>query len=58
MTNSIGINITKSNKLPVEFFNKKTKEMEISHMVQIGNTIYVSEELFDGLKEQFDGDGV
>ena len=56
MTNPIGINIIKSNNLPVEFYNKKTKEKEISHMMQIGNIIYVSEELFNGIKEQFDGD--
>lgn len=50
----IGINIITSNKLPVKFYNRKTKEMEITHMVQIGDTIYVSEELFDGLKEEFE----
>lgn len=56
MTNPIGINIIKSNNLPVEFYNKKTKEMEIVHMVQIGDTIYVSEELFEALEEEFNGD--
>ena len=56
MTNPIGIDIIKSNMLPVEFYNEKTKEKEISHMMQIGNTIYVSEEVFNGIKEQFDGD--
>lgn len=56
MNNPIGINIIKSNNLPVEFYNKKTKEMEIVHMVQIGDTIYVSEELFEALEEEFNGD--
>lgn len=58
MTNPIGINIIKSNNLPVEFYNKKTKEMEIVHMMQIGDTIYVSEELFEALEEEFNGDDV
>ena len=56
MTNTIGIDIIKSNMLPVGFYNEKTKEKEISHMMEIGNTIYVSEELFNGIKEEFDGD--
>ena len=56
MTNPIGIDIIKSNMLPVEFYNEKTKEKEISHMIQIGNTLYVSEEVFNGITEQFDGD--
>lgn len=58
MNNPIGINIIKSNNLPVEFYNKKTKEMEIVHMVQSGDTIYVSEELFEPLEEEFNGDDV
>ena len=56
MTNPIGIDIIKSNQLPIEFYNEKTKEKEISHMIQIGNTLYVSEEVFNGITEQFDGD--
>lgn len=56
MTKPLGINIIKSNELPIKFYNKKTKEMEITHMIQISDTIYVSEELFNGIKEQFDGD--
>jgi hypothetical protein len=50
----LGINIIRSNNLPVEFLNEKTGETEISHMIQIGNEIYVSEELFRGLKEEFE----
>ena len=54
MIKPLGINIIKSNEFPVKFYNRKTKEIEITHMIQIGDTIYISEELFDGLKEQFD----
>jgi len=54
MTKPIGINIIKSNNLPVEFLNEKTGEMEVSHMVQIGDTVYVSEELFDGIRNDVD----
>ena len=50
--NPIGINIIKSNKLPVEFYNEKTKEKETSHMMRIGDTIYVSEELFDAIRHE------
>ena len=52
----IGINIIQSNELPVKLYNRKTKEMEITHMIQIGDTIYVSEELFNGLAEQMNSD--
>lgn len=56
MTKPIGINIIKTNKLPIEFFNEKTKEKEISHTMQIGDTIYVSEEFFKALGEELKGD--
>ena len=48
----IGINIIQSNELPIKLYNRKTKEMEVIHMIPIGDTIYVSKELFNGLAEK------
>ena len=56
MTKPLGINIIKSNVLPVEIIDEDTGEIvDIIHMVQNGDKIYVSKELFDGIKEHFDG---
>ena len=51
MTEYFGININKSGNLPVQLYNEKEDKWEIIHMTQIGNTIYVSEELFRALEK-------
>lgn len=50
-----GIGIIRSGNLPVEIFNEKTKEMEIFHMIQKGNTLYVSDELYQALDKRYGG---
>ena len=49
MTEYFGINIIRSGNLPVQLYNEKKDKWEIIHMTQIGDTIYVSEELFKAL---------
>ena len=44
-----GIKIIRSGNLPVEIFNEETKEMEVYHMLQSGNILYVSDELYQAL---------
>ena len=44
-----GINIIRSGNLPLQLYNEKEDEWDIIHMTQIGNTIYVSNELFKAL---------
>lgn len=44
-----GIKIIRSGNLPVEIFNEKTKEIEVFHMLQSWNTLYVSDELYQAL---------
>lgn len=46
-----GVKIICSGNLPVEIFNEKTEELEVFHMVQNGNTIYVSKELVEANKD-------
>lgn len=46
-----GVEIICSPQLPVKTFNIKTKEYEVFHMLQKGNTIFVSEDIFRRLKE-------
>lgn len=50
MTEYFGINIVKSGNLPVQLYNEKKDKWEILHMVQNGDTIYVSMELFKVLE--------
>lgn len=45
-----GIDIIHNPYLPFKIVNKETKEKEIVHMFQIGDTLFVSEELFNTLK--------
>ena len=46
-----GINIIRSRNLPLHLYNEKEDEWDIIHMTQIGNTIYVSNELFKALEQ-------
>ena len=48
-----GVEIIHSPHLPVEIFNEKTNEMEVFHMIQKGNTLFVSEELYTALDERY-----
>lgn len=48
--NELGIPIIQTNNLPQTVINKETGESETIHMVQIGNEIYVSETLYNGIK--------
>ena len=50
MTEYFGMNIIRSGNLPVQLYNEKEDKWEIVHMIQIGNTIYVSNELFCALE--------
>lgn len=50
MTEYFGINIIRSRNLPVQIYNKEKDELEIFHMIQNGDTIYVSMELFKALE--------
>lgn len=50
-----GIEIIRSGNLPVEIFNEKTKKMEIFHMIQKGNALYVSDELYQALDKRYGG---
>ena len=47
--NVIGIDIIQTNLLPQLILNKETGEMETCHMMQKGNTIYVSKMLYSHL---------
>ena len=47
--NVIGIDIIQTNLLPQLILNKETGEMETSHMMQKGDTIYVSKMLYSHL---------
>lgn len=55
MTEYFGITIIRSANLPVQLYNEKEDNWEILHMTQIGNTIYVSEELFKALQSDLGG---
>lgn len=46
-----GINIIRSGNLPLQLYNEKEDKWEIIHMTQIGDTIYVSNELFNALEQ-------
>ena len=52
MTEYFGININRTKNLPVQVYNEKKDELEIIHMVQNGDTIYVSMELFKALAKE------
>lgn len=45
-----GINIIRSENLPLQVYNEKEDKWEIIHMTQVGDTIYVSEKLFEALE--------
>ena len=47
------VNVICSSNLPVEILNEETQEFEKYHMIQEGNSIYVSEELYQSLKKQY-----
>ena len=51
-----GVKIICSGNLPVEIFNEETEELEVFHMIQNGNTLYVSKELGDALNKRYGGD--
>jgi hypothetical protein len=51
MSEHFGINIIRSGNLPLQVYNEKTDKWEIIHMTQIGDTIYVSNELFKALEQ-------
>ena len=51
-----GIKIVCTPNLPVEIENEETNELEIFHMMQNGNTLFVSEELGNALNERFGDD--
>ena len=48
-----GIEIVCTPNLPVEIVNEETNELETFHMIQNGNTLFVSEELGNALNERF-----
>ena len=48
-TNELGIDIIKTDLLPQLIQNKETGELETYHMMQKGNTIYVSKMLYSHL---------
>jgi len=48
-----GIKIVCTPNLPVEIVNEETNELETFHMIQNGNTLFVSEELGNALNERF-----
>lgn len=50
-----GIKIVCTPNLPVEIVNEETNELETFHMIQNGNTLFVSEELFTALNKQYGG---
>lgn len=51
LTEHFGINIIRSGNLPVQLFNEKEDKWEIVHMMQSGDVIYVSNELFRALEQ-------
>jgi len=51
-TIEMGVEIIQTNLLPQQIMNKKTGEMEIIHMIQKGNALYVSKKLYDSLQER------
>ena len=46
------VNIICSLNLPVKIIDDETGEVEESHMLQEGNTLYVSKEVFDALNKK------
>ena len=48
------VNIIYNANLPVEILNEETQEFEKYHMIQKGNRVYVSEELYQSLKKQWE----
>ena len=54
--NEIGVEIICNGNLPVEIYNDETEETETFHMIQNGNAIFVSEELYSALQKRFSGD--
>ena len=52
-TNEIGVEIICNGNLPVEIYNEETKETETFHMIQNGNSLFVSEELYSELHKRF-----
>ena len=48
-----GIKIVCTPTLPVEIENEETNELETFHMIQNGNTLFVSEEVGNALNERF-----
>lgn len=47
------VNVICSSNLPVEILNEETQEFEKYHMIQEGDTFYVSEEIYQSLKKQY-----
>lgn len=51
-TIEMGVEIIQTNLLPQQTMNKNTGEMETVHMIQKGNAFYVSEKLYNLLKQR------
>lgn len=49
-----GIEIIRNPNLPIEIINEETNEIEVFHMVQNGNTLHVSDDLYKSCQEIFD----
>lgn len=51
MTEKQLVNIICSSNLPVEILNEETQKFEKYHMIQEGNSFYISKEMYQSLKK-------
>lgn len=50
------VKFIRSPNLPVELFNEETKEVEVFHMIQKGDTLFISDEFYLNLKRWRDSE--
>lgn len=49
-----GVDIVKCTEYPITIWNRKKEEWETIHMTKIGNTVYVSEEIYSELIKELE----
>ena len=49
-----GVDIVKCLDYPITIWNREKEEWETIHMTKIGNTVYVSEEIYSELKKELE----
>ena len=49
-----GVDIVKHAEYPITIWNREKEEWETIHMTKIGDTVYVSEEMYSELKKELE----